>query len=158
MRRNTMRIMRHNFRFTSVAFLLLAASASADDKPAETRTEPSRIWNGNIDSVRDQKNLPATGQLPNIWGNQATTVFITNQQDLQKFWQSLRRADQTPAIDFTRDALIVTPQRATQLVIVETGGKAILAFSMARPVGKGQPYTIAVFPKAAVEAVMTGKR
>jgi len=145
--------MNHSFRL-SVLFILLGSVAFADDKPNETRTLPSRTWHGNVADVREQKNLPATGRIDNIWGTQATTVFITSRRDLQELWKTLRRDDKLPEIDFTKETLIVTPQRATQLMIIETNGKALLAFSTARPMGLEQAYTIAAFPKGAVESVL----
>jgi hypothetical protein len=149
--------MKHHF-VGCLCLLSGLAVATADDKSNEVRTPPTRIWHGNIDGVRDQRNLPSTGPIANIWGTQASTAFVTNRQDLQKLWQALRRNDRLPDIDFAKEALIVTPQRATQMMIVETGDKAVLAFSTARPMGTGQAYSIAVFPKTSVTAVIRGSR
>lgn len=83
--------------FVVLALISWHLPAAQDGKKL---VKPSKEWSGSVDDEALQKQAPAV---------------ITSAMDLEKIWKSWKLADKVPAVDFTKDILVVTTTRGSRL-------------------------------------------
>jgi hypothetical protein len=111
------------------------------------------VFRGNltgVDRFADDRFNPPGREVANAWGRPHRAFAIDNAMEFARLWMIAGRNASLADIDFTRMQVVLILGNAENPRITQ-GTTSLVDYELRLPTGGEQPYTIAVFPKAAVE-------
>jgi hypothetical protein len=129
---------------TAIMAACLLLTLSALHLCAGERIRPIKEWSGTIRDGALRKAAPQRG-------------FLTDNKAWAKLWKTWRPKDELPAVDFTKEFIIVTTVAGVANVHVSEGkldqqGSLNVPASATKAEGPGFGYSIAVFSRKGVKS------
>jgi hypothetical protein len=146
-------------RFATIAVFcgLLAFPVASNGQTARIKAiKPDVVWNGVIETlnrINPPENLK-TQVAPTTLVDGPRAYVIDNTVDFAKWWMLVKRPGSLPDVDFSRFSAVVMFTPAIELGIIQVEGQSRLDYRIGNKPSGGEAYTIAVFPRSAVNAVL----
>lgn len=141
------------------AACLLTAPVLAGDRPD---VPAAKTWDLSFPADKEPDKLPVAGTIPNNWDrpDKVCSSYLTTKEQLAELWMALGQAGTAPDVDFAKQVIVVINIRASKVHITDREDKPVLSFAISPPKAKAtdRTYTLATFPKEAVEAVLKAQK
>lgn len=136
--------------------IVISAIAGTVARAQSNEVKPLVVWTGHVnDDQRIKKPLGV--EVPNTYGEMHHSYRIDDLFNLTSLWGVLGRQATVPDMDFSRVSVVVIFKDAINPRITTTRDGTLLDFDV-RMTDPGAPaYTIAVFPKEAVNSLRRAK-